>query len=183
MQSRSRSNKKHVRILEEQKRRIRSTRWTEITSCFYQKSDRGINNEEPIFRYLFSNEIVYWNPSINNVDDAYRATGTIQKSDYEDLTKSIFSGLFQSDVYVRKAIVQEEQQLVYGIVYEPDVLDSQGDYMTAESIQKAAHAFMTSLKVDTQHNFVEGAGTVVESYIAQSTFEIGEHVIKKVHGY
>jgi hypothetical protein len=119
------------------------------------------------------------NPSINNVDDAYKATGIIQKSDYEDLAKSIFSGLFQTDVYVRKAIVQEEKQLVYGIVYEPDVLDSQGDYMTAESIQKAAHAYMTSLKVDTQHNFVEGAGTVVESYIAQSTFEIGEHVIKE----
>ncbi|MEC0111565.1 XkdF-like putative serine protease domain-containing protein, partial [Paenibacillus taichungensis] len=52
-------------------------------------------------------------------------------------------------------------------------------YMTAESVQQAAHAFMKSLMIDAQHNFVEGAGTVVESYIARSTFEIGEHVIKE----
>ena len=35
----------------------------------------------------------------------------------------------------------DEQKLVYGIVYEPDVPDAHGDYMTAEEIEKAAHGF------------------------------------------
>lgn len=120
------------------------------------------------------------NPSINNVDDAYKATGIIQKSDYEDLTKSIFSGLFQTDVYVSKAIVQEERQLVYGIVYEPNVVDTHGDYMTANEIAKAAHDYMVnSRKVDTQHNFIDGAGTLAESYIAPIDFVVGGQVISK----
>lgn len=34
-----------------------------------------------------------------------------------------------------------EKHTVTGIVYEPDTEDSQGDFMTAEEIEKAAHYF------------------------------------------
>lgn len=62
---------------------------------------------------------------------------------------------------------EEEQQLVYGIVYEPDVENSHGDYMTAPSIEKAAHGFMKDARnIDKQHDFNAGVGEVVESYIA-----------------
>ncbi|WYU49973.1 XkdF-like putative serine protease domain-containing protein [Bacillus sp. FSL K6-0047] len=81
-----------------------------------------------------------------------------------------------------KAITKEddEQQLVYGVVYEPDVVDSHGDYMTAEEIEKAAHYFMKEARnIDTQHDFESGVGEVVESYVAPADFTMGDTEIKK----
>jgi Putative phage serine protease XkdF len=74
----------------------------------------------------------------------------------------------------------EEQQLVYGVVYEPDAEDSHGDYMTAAEIEKAAHGFLKDARnIDKQHDFNPGVGEVVESYIAPADFAIGEETIKK----
>lgn len=70
---------------------------------------------------------------------------------------------------------------VTGIVYEPMVEDSQGNYMTEAEITKAAHWFAkNSSKVDLQHSFepLEGA-SVVESWIAKSDSKIGDTDIKK----
>lgn len=67
--------------------------------------------------------------------------------------------------------VDEEKRLVYGTVYEPDVVDSQGDMASAEVIEKAAHSFLQKLhnkNVDTQHDFVADDGAVVESFILRS---------------
>lgn len=75
---------------------------------------------------------------------------------------------------------KEEQQLVYGVVYEPDVEDAHGDVMTASEIEKAAHGFVKDARnIDKQHDFESGVGEVVESYIAPSDLEIGEHEIAK----
>ncbi|XYJ23229.1 XkdF-like putative serine protease domain-containing protein [Bacillus velezensis] len=74
----------------------------------------------------------------------------------------------------------DEQKLVYGIVYEPDVPDAHGDYMTAEEIEKAAHGFWrtpaTSIQIIT---LKAGPSEVVESYVAPDDFEIGNAVIRK----
>jgi ABC-type molybdate transport system substrate-binding protein len=35
-----------------------------------------------------------------------------------------------------------EKGIVYGIVYEPDTVDAQGDFTTSEEIQKASYNFM-----------------------------------------
>jgi len=66
---------------------------------------------------------------------------------------------------------EPEQQLVFGEVYAPDRVDSGGDYMLAEDIQKAAYRFMKNQRlnqVDCQHGnvLVKGA-TIVESFIAR----------------
>jgi hypothetical protein len=75
---------------------------------------------------------------------------------------------------------EDEQKLVYGIVYEPDEIDAHGDYMTAEEIEKAAHNFIAKYRqIDRQHNFISGVGEVVESYIAPSDIEVGTETIKK----
>lgn len=70
---------------------------------------------------------------------------------------------------------------VTGIVYEPMVEDSQGDYMTEEEIRKAAHWFAKNGSgIDIQHNFEKLKNAeVVESWIAKSDFEIGNEKIKK----
>lgn len=95
------------------------------------------------------------------------------------LTKSAGQPTFQKEV---KIITKSEdtQQLVYGIVYEPGVEDAHGDMMVAEEIEKAAHQFLKDARnMDTQHDFVSGAGEVVESYVAPTDFEInGETIVK-----
>src|SRR5699024_7984040 len=80
-------------------------------------------------------------------------------------------------VFINK---EEEQQLVYGVVYEPDVEDAHGDIMSATEIEKAAHIFVKDARnIDTQHDFESGVGEVVESYIAPTNFTLGEQEIVK----
>jgi hypothetical protein len=66
---------------------------------------------------------------------------------------------------------QEWQQLVYGEVYVPYRLDTDGEFMRPAEIEKAAHFFLQHSKpsnIDEQHNFKQGDGdTVVETYLAK----------------
>lgn len=81
-----------------------------------------------------------------------------------------------------KPLIKEDdpQKLVYGVVYEPDVEDSQGDSMGAAEIEKAAHGFMENYQqIDKQHDFTTHAGQVVESYIAPADMEIGTQTVTK----
>lgn len=74
----------------------------------------------------------------------------------------------------------EEQKIVTGIVYEPDVLDAHEEYMTSDSIEKAAHLFLKEFRnVDKQHDFTSGYGDVVESWVAKSAEKLGDQDIKK----
>lgn len=74
-----------------------------------------------------------------------------------------------------------ETHYVTGIVYEPMVEDSQGDYMTADEIRKAAHWFAKNGSgIDIQHNYEKfEKAEVVESWIAPADFEINKEKIKK----
>ncbi|GED14867.1 XkdF-like putative serine protease domain-containing protein [Aneurinibacillus migulanus] len=100
------------------------------------------------------------------------------------LTKSAEQPTWQKEVkLLTKA--DDEQMLVYGVVYEPSsedelILDTHDEYMTAQEIEKAAHGFMMKAQnIDTQHDFSSGAGQVVESYIAPADFEVSGEVIRK----
>jgi hypothetical protein len=95
------------------------------------------------------------------------------------LTKSANQPNFEKNVQILTKS-DDAQQLVYGVVYEPGVLDIHGDFMTAAEIEKAAHAFMKDYQnIDTQHNFEAGAGELVESYVVQADMEIGGETITK----
>ncbi|MCW1837367.1 XkdF-like putative serine protease domain-containing protein [Bacillus xiamenensis] len=86
---------------------------------------------------------------------------------------------FQKEIKVI-AKADDAQRLVYGIVYEPNVADAHGDYMTPAEIEKAAHGFLKDARhIDKQHDFQDGVGEVVESYIAPADVEMGGEVIKK----
>ena len=76
------------------------------------------------------------------------------------------NAIFQTFGRIVKA--DTESHYVTGIVYEPMVEDSQGNYMTEEEIAKAAHWFMKNEgSVDIQHCFKKADGCeVVESYLA-----------------
>ncbi len=74
----------------------------------------------------------------------------------------------------------DPQRLVYGVVYEPGQEDSQGDIMDSEEIEKMAHNFLKDYRmIDKQHNYIPGAGEVVESYIVQDNFQKNGESIKK----
>lgn len=95
------------------------------------------------------------------------------------LTKSAGKPTFETTV---KLLTKSDdpQKLVYGVVYEPDVEDSHGDFMDAETIEKAAHGFMEEYQnIDKQHDFKTNAGKVVESYVAPSDMTVGDTVISK----
>lgn len=82
------------------------------------------------------------------------------------------------DFIVNKS--DDEQKLVYGVVYEPNAIDTQGEFARAESIEKASHKFLADCRnIDLQHNFQKGFGTVVESYIAPTDFMLEKQEIKK----
>ena len=74
-----------------------------------------------------------------------------------------------------------DSHFVTGIVYEPMVEDSQGEYMTEDEITKAAYWFAkNSNQVDIQHCFKKCDGAaVVESYVAKCDMEIEGEAIKK----
>ncbi|UAT31960.1 terminase [Bacillus badius] len=116
------------------------------------------------------------NANITHV--SYVDKGANQKQFF--FTKSDKQPDFQKEVKLFINKEEEEQQLVYGLVYEPDVEDSHGDFMTAAEIEKAAHGFMKDARnIDKQHDFNAGVGEVVESYIAPADFTIGEQTITK----
>lgn len=79
--------------------------------------------------------------------------------------------------------VDDEQHLIYGEVYAPNVPDSQGDFMQAAEIQKMAHDFLRkgrTAKVDTNHDNKVNGSAVVESFIARDgdeTFIPGSWVV------
>lgn len=79
--------------------------------------------------------------------------------------------------------LDEEQQLVFGEVYAPGFPDSQGDFMTAETIQNMAHTFLKNgfvNNIDVNHNQEQSGSYVVESFIAReddSIFIPGSWVI------
>lgn len=83
--------------------------------------------------------------------------------------------------YGRIVKTDTERHYVTGIVYEPMVEDTDGNYMTEEEITKAAHWFMKNAgDADIQHCFEKAEGVeVVESYVAKCDMEIEGQPIKK----
>lgn len=62
------------------------------------------------------------------------------------------------------------KQIVWGEVYTPNTLDSQGDFMEAAWIEKMAYDFMRkglTKSIDTEHNLEVNGSTAVECFIAR----------------
>lgn len=75
------------------------------------------------------------------------------------------------EVIVQLVKQDSKKGIVYGIVYEPDKVDTQGDIASAEEIEKAAYTFMkarNTLNVDKQHDFNNINAYVAESWIVKA---------------
>jgi broad specificity phosphatase PhoE/8-oxo-dGTP pyrophosphatase MutT (NUDIX family) len=105
----------------------------------------------------------------------------------KDLSVAYLNG--PVDVRVYKA--DRKKQLVYGVVLEPNALDSQDDFMLPDQVEKAAHTYMkkvvrgkasvSKLQHRVQGFFKNKPGVVpVESYIAPCDFTLdGVEMVKK----
>lgn len=83
------------------------------------------------------------------------------------------------DTFGRILKADDENHYVTGIVYEPMVEDSQGNYMTEAEIVKAAYWFARhGNQVDLQHSFKPlDSVAVVESWVAKADFSLnGEDI-------
>lgn len=73
-----------------------------------------------------------------------------------------------------------DQQIVYGIVYEPDTKDAQGDQASAEEIKKAAYDFMENAQAfKVMHKGKRVKVRILENYIAPVDFTIAKRNVKK----
>lgn len=66
--------------------------------------------------------------------------------------------------------LEAEQQIVFGEVYSPAPPDSQGDFMSADTIREMAYDFMKNrplTNLDVQHSRVDCGAVIVESFIAR----------------
>lgn len=66
-----------------------------------------------------------------------------------------------------------EKRLVYGVVYEPDLIDTDGDSANAEVIEQMAHNYLADFsKLNIQHETpITKEAEIVESYIAPIDFK------------
>lgn len=73
----------------------------------------------------------------------------------------------------------EELQIVWGVVLEPYTKDSQGDIISADTIRKTAHDYMSKSRV-VGHQHKERADAVpVESWIAHDDLTMNGNPVKK----
>lgn len=73
-----------------------------------------------------------------------------------------------------------EERIVYGIVYEPDEEDSQGDEANADEIRKAAYQFMEECQTfKVMHKGKKVKVKILENYLAPVDFTIEGKSVKK----
>jgi len=73
-----------------------------------------------------------------------------------------------------------DEQIVYGIVYEPDIVDAQGDQASANEIKKAAYGFMENAQAfKVMHKGKKVKVKILENYIAPVDFTIAKRKVKK----
>jgi len=90
-----------------------------------------------------------------------------KSADYVEDTPSL------TDIDIKK--FDEEKGIVYGIVYSPDEVDTQGDSANAGEIEKAAYDFMENLRnceVDKQHSEINENAFVAESWLVRKNDDL-----------
>lgn len=110
---------------------------------------------------------------LNLIDHSAEAHGIVRKTEFEHMdipiTKTDILSEDQHEVFCTITKKDGAKQIVYGMVYAPDLLDRQGDMMTQETVEEMAHAFLqkTNLKdvVDHEHDNWPKDCYPVESWI------------------
>ncbi|HHL73204.1 MAG TPA: hypothetical protein ENJ29_11915 [Bacteroidetes bacterium] len=107
---------------------------------------------------------------LKNVEVLYISLVDAGANKKKIIWKSADSGSPDIERLFRILKVDAEKRMVYGIVYAPGEVDTEGDTMEAEEIEKMAYNFMAKRRttnVDLQHDFEGDEGFVAESWLVR----------------
>ncbi len=109
-------------------------------------------------------------------DELFNISEEIEKEDFDRISE-----VCPNEIEICKK--DDEKRLVTGIVLEPDVVDAQGDTITADEIQKAAHFFMRKSRTIGFRHSSKAKAELVESSTTLNSFSIdgpnGKQKVKK----
>lgn len=91
------------------------------------------------------------------------------------------------DTAIRMLKADDEKQIVYGIVFEPDFIDADEEYINKDDIEDAAHSYMIKLRRTStrchqklSHQIdIDDKTDIVESYVAPVDFEWNGETVKE----
>ena len=91
------------------------------------------------------------------------------------------------DTAIKMLKANDEKQIVYGIIFEPDFFDADDEYVTKEDIEDAAHDYMVNLRKSSDQchqklshkQEIDEATDIVESYVAPVDFEMNDELVKE----
>lgn len=96
------------------------------------------------------------------------------------LLKNLTEDEAVKDLYV-PIMKKTEEHICVGVVYAPNEVDMDGDFMSAETLEKTAHTFLADYRnIDINHSFEKQESiSILESYITPADFELEGTLIKK----
>lgn len=102
----------------------------------------------------------------------------------EERAKLRSKGMIKSDLFFKFYKQVKSKQMVGGIVYEPNVVDTQGDYADAEEIQKAMYDFMEKYAKNSKRIKINHKGTthtfpIMECFQPEHDIQRGGQTVKK----
>lgn len=153
---------------------------------------RAIEPDE-VVKFLLEEEVT---KSIKELID--KACSFTYEKDYEGDCIPLFNQVLRPVTKIEKTVLKNDgtiiekaieeiipvekgdEHIVYGIVYEPDTVDAQGDKANAEEIKKAAYDFMEHVQTfKVMHKGNKVKVKILENYIAPVDFTIEKREIKK----
>lgn len=105
---------------------------------------------------------------------------SVMVEDVTDVSKAALPVSRPCVLRVAKADESGEERYVLGVVLEPDVVDSQGDTYSAETVRKSAHLFMEEYgDIGLQHaGLINDKVKILESWIQHEDTTINGDLIK-----
>ncbi len=97
-------------------------------------------------------------------------------------TKTEESTVVSKRLYVPIQKVNKEERTITGVVLQPEIVDAQGDIISADVIKKAAHNYLSgynqTTKLGLMHKDFKSNFLLYESFIAPIDFVIGNKLVK-----
>lgn len=146
----------------------------------------GVGDVERHNKGLAANQKKLW---VKVANDALRrciANGRSQKECEGSAIKQANAVVAQKEANIRFFKENDEKQVVYGVIFEPDFVDAHEEYVEKEDIETAAHEYLIKLRrtkgirTKLSHQMdIDGVCDIVESYIAPATFVINNMTVKE----
>jgi len=112
--------------------------------------------------------------------------GDEERVDAEDTQVPCEKQVVEEKVATQFTIIKidKKKQMVGGVVYEPNEVDTQGDYATKEEIEKAMYRFMQKYATNTKRIRINHMGKkhffpIIESFVPEQDTVKGDQPLKK----